>query len=232
MIKGFTQALVLTVVLSAAKSHVASWKTSNQLHPVHEIFVKPSSDGTTGDLYIAATEESGVNTWLTDQPVNFLPQTAQASIPVAYTFPTSPATEESTTQKRAVISPPVQYAYALPVASSDGVSYSYTVPTQTPSTTESTPATAPPCESKTAIPYSPFQFFYPQLMSAYANAKTILKESGMSDEKAASVLPQASPMWPSTYAYPTMYVMVDPSTWAQSQATPTSTNSAQKENSQ
>lgn len=212
--------LVVTSFLSSARSQ--TWTDPNQLHPVHGLYVKPSSDGTTGDLYVAATEDSGTKAqWLTDQPINFLP--AAGSTQAAY--PTYPSHDEnSNTQKRAVItSPPVapvQYAYALPFNPTEGAQlpYPYAIPTtSTPDESSSTTH----CEkaaaaTATAVPYNPFQFFYPHMMQAYANAKTVLKESGISDEKASSVIPQSSSFWPNSYSYPSypMYVMVDPSAWA------------------
>lgn len=223
---------ILFVIPFLTFARSQTWTGPNQLQPVHGLYVKPSSDGTTGDLYVAASEDSGTKAqWLTDQPVNFLPSSApttQAGQAIPVVYPTYPAQDESSnTQKRAIItSPPVaavQYAYALPFNPAEGAQlpYPYTIPTS------STPETSPPtqCE-KTAVPYNPFQFFYPHMMQAYANAKNVLKESGMSDEKASSVIPQAS-LWPNSYSYPQypMYVMVDPSTWAHhSQSAQTATN--------
>ncbi|XP_030027213.1 uncharacterized protein LOC115445172 [Manduca sexta] len=218
---------------AAVESHVAHWNTPNQLHPVHGLFVKPSSDGTTGDLYVAATEDTGVKSqWLTDQPVNFLPtaaasQSHQSALPVPFTgYPH----EESFNQKRAVVNPPVQYAYALPVPSgseSGAVApYPYALPTaaMTSSSSESSTSTCTMDPAKANIQQYPFQYFYPQMMSAYANALSILKDAGLSDDTASSVMSQTSPMWP-PYGYP-MYVMVDPSAWAQSQATPSSSTTS------
>lgn len=235
--------LLVTSLLSSARSQ--TWSGPNQLQPVHGFYVKPSSDGTTGDLYVAATEESGTKAqWLTDQPVNFLPAatstqaTAGQAIPVAY--PTYSAPDESSnTQKRAVITSPlapVQYAYALPFNPTEGAQFPYPYAYPTASSTPET-SSATQCEkaaaAATTVPYSPYQFFYPHMMQAYANAKNVLKESGMSDDKASSVIPQASPFWPNSYSYPSypMYMMVDPSAWAQSQSTQTTSNAANTESS-
>ncbi|XP_028170775.1 uncharacterized protein LOC114360306 [Ostrinia furnacalis] len=216
--------LVLIVAVSAiaagANGHVAYSKTANQLHPVHGLYVKPSVDGTTGDLYVAATEDTGAKTqWLTDQPVHFLPIQSQPGLP-GYNL------EEQKTQKRAVVNPPVQYAYALPVPATTETTpaaYPYAVPAANPTLPAQT-------ESKTEVPvaaaipqYNPYQFFYPQMMSAYANMMTILKDAGLNEETASSAVTHPSPMWPQAYAYPYQYVMVDPSAWAQAQAQTTAT---------
>lgn len=236
--------LVVISFLSSARSQ--TWTGPNQLQPVHGLYVKPSSDGTTGDLYVAATEDSGTKAqWLTDQPINFLPAAAStsqatASQPISIAYPAYPGHDESSSpQKRAVITPPVapvQYTYALPFNSAEGAQmpYPYAIPT-----TSSTPeSSATQCEkaaaATTAVPYNPFQFFYPHMMQAYANARTVLKESGISDEKASSVIPQPSPFWPSSYSYPSypMYMMVDPSAWAHySQSAQTAANAANAESS-
>lgn len=231
--------IILTVASVCVKGQGTRCNGLNQLHPVHGLYVKPSIDGTTGDLYVAATEESGVKTqWLTDAPINFLPvasasQTHQTTIPVSFA-PGLPQEETGTaTQKRAVISPTVQYAYAMPVTStSEGnpiSPYPYPIPITSLTTNPSETATSscPMDAAKANIPqYSPFQYFYPHMLSAYSNAMSVLKDAGLSDDTASSIMTQASPMW-SPYSYPT-YVMVDPATWAQSQTTtvPTSANNS------
>lgn len=211
----FLVIVTVNALLAFANGHVAYSKTPNHLHPVHGLYVKPSIDGTTGDLYVAATEENGAKTqWLTDQPIHFLPMQSQPALSTGY------KPEEFNPHKRAVVNPPVQYAYALPGSSnveSSSVAYPYAHPTAN---------TLPPAtESKTETPvpavvpqYNPYQFFYPQMMSAYANMMSILKDVGLNEETASSVVTQSSPMWPQSYAYPYQYVMVDPNAWAQVQA--------------
>lgn len=200
----------------------------NHLSPVHGIYVQPSTNGITGDLLVAATEENGVKTqWAVDQPINFIPvttatqQAGAVAVPYAQNCQTSQ--DENSTQKRAVVSNPVQYAYALPVPTgkqgeNTPVAYAYPIAAATAATTET-----PKCEHGNALHYPyqfPYQLFYPQLMTAYSNAMSILKDVGLSEDSASAVMAQATPTWPSSYAYP-MYVMVDPNTWNQNQATTT-----------
>ncbi|KAJ0180650.1 hypothetical protein K1T71_004054 [Dendrolimus kikuchii] len=232
---------ILTLAISA-RGYVTPWsKNSNTLHPVHGLFVKPSDDGTTGDLYVAATEENGVKTqWLTDQPVNFLPTAAakphKPPIPITYASSFASAHDEGTTQKRAVVSPPVQYAYALPNPSSsaDGVltPYSYALPALSPPSSETENTSKTPCSidpAKANFPqYSPYQFFYPQMMAAYTNAISVLRNAGLSEDTANSVMAQTS-LW-SPYAYP-MYIVMDPSAWTETQ-TPTSSMPTTKTSSE
>lgn len=231
--------VVAALVVTCVSGYPNIWH-GNQLTPVHGLYVKPSSDGTTGDLFVAATEENGVKSqWAVDKPVNFLPVSATtqpqtSGIPVAYAYPTTH--DENATQKRAVIpSAPVQYAYAMPVQSGTQAEgsqvatypYAYTIP--------STSTETPKCEHQATAaqyPYQfPFQMFYPQMMSAYTNAMSILKDAGLTEESASTVMSQAAPTWsPASYAYP-MYVMVDPNTWNQNQAT-TSTPASPSSNTQ
>lgn len=239
IIQGFVIALFFTF----GESNSTPWIGPKQLHPVHGLYVQPSADGSTGDLYVAATEDSGSKTqWLTDQPINFLPvgaatQQHPKTVPLPYTssFSASGHDESQSTQKRAVMtSPPVQYAYALPVSggTEGALTYPYAIPAMasTQSASSSSESSSTPCAEGTtaAIPYNPFQFFYPHMMSAYGNAKSILKQSGMSDESAGTIVSQAAPMWSPYSAYP-MYVMMDPSAWSQAQAAQTSTTTAPKE---
>lgn len=215
----FVVVFAVSTIAAFANGHVAFSKTPNHLHPVHGLYVKPSVDGTTGDLYVAATEDSGAKTqWLTDQPIHFLPLQSQPAIPTSY------KPEEQNTQKRAVVNPPVQYAYALPVSGNTETAtaaYPYAVPGVNPTLpTQADTKTEAPIAA--AVPqYNPYQFFYPQMLSAYANMMSIMKDAGMSEETANSALSHSSPMWPQTYAYPYQYVMVDPSAWAQALTTPT-----------
>ncbi|CAH0406388.1 unnamed protein product [Chilo suppressalis] len=217
--KAFNALLTISTALAVSNGHVAITKTPNELHPVHELYVKPSADGTTGDLYVAATEESGSKTqWLTDQPVHFLPMQSQPAIPTSYA-------EESLNTKRAIVNPQPQqqYPYALPATGRSEAntvpSYPYALPVPSPTPATET-KTEGPITTAAAIPqYNPYQYFYPQIMAAYANMLSVLKDAGMSDESAASALTQGSSMWPHSYTYPVQYVMVDPSMWAQAQAT-------------
>ncbi|KAJ8725777.1 hypothetical protein PYW08_003960 [Mythimna loreyi] len=245
--------IVAALVATCVSGYPNLWH-NNQLTPVHGLYVKPSSDGTTGDLFVAATEENGVKSqWAADKPVNFLTvaATAQpqaAAMPAAYPSLYSTQHDESATHKRSVMpsavpNAPVQYAYAMPVQSGTQAEggqvatypYAYAIPSTTSTATET-----PKCEHQAAAspyPYQlPFQMFYPQMMSAYTNAMSILKDAGMSEESASTVMSQAAPTWSPTYAYP-MYVMVDPNTWNKNQATTTTTppptsNTQSEENTQ
>ncbi|KAJ8722565.1 hypothetical protein PYW07_003745 [Mythimna separata] len=243
-VKGAT--VVAALVVTCVSGYPNLWH-SNQLTPVHGLYVKPSSDGTTGDLFVAATEENGVKSqWAADKPINFLSVTAQpqaTAVPVAYPslYPTQH--DESATQKRSVMpsavpNAPVQYAYAMPVPSTTQTEgnqvasypYAYAIPST------STATETPKCEHQAAAspyPYQfPFQMFYPQMTSAYTNAMSILKDAGLSEESASTVMSQAAPTWaPASYAYP-MYVMVDPNAWTQNQATTTTTPASPSSNTQ
>ncbi|CAH4037282.1 unnamed protein product [Pieris brassicae] len=170
------------------------WETPSNLQPVHGLYVKPSVDGTTGDLYVAATEDNGVNSqWLTDQPINFLASASENhQLPLSFT---SRDSDEVPPQKRAVLTTPIQFAQALPTETEKSV---YHVPT---SDEKSTPCAHP------APYYSPFQYFYPQMLSAIANAYT--QKEG--NQEAVKAQPTA---WPHAYAYPFQYVMFDPRVWA------------------
>lgn len=220
-----------------AQCHVL-WETTNTLQPVHGLFVKPSIDGTTGDLYVAATEDDGVKSqWLTDTPVNFLPTTTQnqpKSNPVSYTSSvtktSSPNEETVTNQKQAVItSPAVRYAYAIPVPGGEGnffAPYPYAIPAATAGEGTNTPYCA---SESTAQTYSPFPYFYPSMMSAITNAMSFFK--GETEGGSQNITPQSPPYWPHTYGYPYQYIMIDPKTWSQGQnsalasTTPTETSS-------
>ncbi|XP_035436576.2 uncharacterized protein LOC118266986 [Spodoptera frugiperda] len=247
---------LVILILTCVSGHPNIWQ-SDALTPVHGLYVKPSADGTKGDLFVAATEENGVKSqWTLDQPISILPVSTQpqaASVPVAYS-PVYATHEESTLQKRSALttptpSAPVQYAYAMPVSSTTPVEttgtaasypYAYTM-TATATATET-----PKCEHQTNAVQYPYQFpyhmFYPQMMmSAYTNAMSILKDAGFSEDSANSVMAHASPMWsPTSYAYP-MYVVIDPKPCSQEEATtttptPTSTsttpNSSEEETTQ
>ncbi|CAH1645965.1 unnamed protein product [Spodoptera littoralis] len=246
---------LVILLLTCVSGHPNIWQT-DVLAPVHGFYVKPSADGTKGDLFVAATEENGVKSqWALDQPISILPVPTQpqaASVPVAYSPVYATAHEESSPQKRSALttptpSAPVQYAYAMPVSSSTPVEttgtavsypYAYTM------TATATASETPKCEHQTNTVQYPYQFpyhmFYPHMMmSAYTNAMSILKDAGFSEDSANSVMAHASPMWsPTSYAYP-MYVMIDPKPCAQDEATtttptPTSTtsNTSEEENTQ
>ncbi|XP_072943574.1 uncharacterized protein [Epargyreus clarus] len=237
MWKGITKCLFLSLTVSRIRGHLP--RVTNQLYPVQGLFVKPSVDGTTGDLYVAATEDHGVDThWLTDQPVNFLPTAAATStkpttVPVSFSSSfsktSSPHEESVMTQKRAIItSPQLKYTYALPSSEGSPIPpYPYVaVPVA------STDGSAPPCSSEgtPALPsypqFSPFHYFYPQMMAAMANAMTAVNDG---DNEKGFNPPAAPPFWPHAYSYPYQYVMVDPTLWAQAQASATTPPSASSE---
>lgn len=222
--------VVLVLALNFAHGHVAFWNTPNHLHPVRELYVKPSVDGITGDLYVAATEENGANTqWLTDQPINFLPTVAaqQAPVPISYASSltaTALPHDESvvTTQKRAVLtSPAIKYTYALPAPGApdaNAVPYPYgAIPAPQPIQTTDGNRECVDVPANHVYPqYSPYHFYYPQMLSAFANAlNAFSKETGHNEDSNSSAAPQTAPMWP--YSYPVQYVMVDPTKWAQGQ---------------
>ncbi|XP_059057185.1 uncharacterized protein LOC131850835 [Achroia grisella] len=222
-------------VLATANGHATYWNTPNSLQPVHGLYVKPSVDGTTGDLYVAATEENGVKSqWLTDQPVNFLPAATHTQ-PIAYSPSIASPEETVNTQKRAVVNPPVQYAYAYPVlGQTEGNSVvPYPYPTSSSSPVPSNPTEIcnkgdVPTRTTTTLPqYNPFHYFYPQIISAYSNLMNHLKETENNEEETGSVAPQSPAVWPASYGYPVQYVMVDPNMWAQAQtASQASTSSS------
>ncbi|CAB3255357.1 unnamed protein product [Arctia plantaginis] len=244
--QAISSVIFISVIVTSVTSYPGYWSSTN-LNPVHSLYVKPSSDGSKGDLFVAASEDSGVKSqWMVDQPINFLP-IAAATQPQATTLPvTCPFTthnDETSTHKRAVMpnpvsSPQIQYAYALPVSSTENnplSSYPYVYPV--PFNPENPASKCEPSSTAPHYPFpSPFQFFYPQMMSAYSNAMTILKDAGLSDDAANSVMAHhASPMWGSSpYAYP-MYLMVNPGSWYQNQdsnattSPPTSSPSTKEE---
>lgn len=231
------KALVLALAFNLSNGHNAYWTTPNHLHPVHGLYIKPSTDGTTGDLFVAATEENGVKAqWLTDHPVNFLPTAAaqNGGLPIPYLsgLPTALPHDDhqaaATTQKRAVItSPAIKYTYALPVpGSSEGsaVPYPYTLPSA-PVTTATSSKSSTECSENptTAVAYPHYpSFYYSQMMAAFAHAmNSALKETETTDEAGTSTkqaVPSAA-MWPYTYGYgyPVQYVMVDPKSWTENQ---------------
>lgn len=206
MSKSIVSFIFSSFIVTCIQSAVV-WDSPTNLQPVHGLYVKPSIDGTTGDLYVAATEENGVNSqWLTDQPINFLAaasENQQATLPVPFTSSvavgSSPQEETITTQKRAVLtSSPIKYS--LP-AEGNLLPYVATEETNTP------------CSHSTAY-YSPFQYFYPQILSTIAKDYNSQKDPS-SDEGVNHAQPVAA--WPTkaaVMAYPFQYVMLDPSIWA------------------
>lgn len=228
--------LVLALAFNLAKGHSAYWRTPNHLHTVRELYIKPSTDGTTGDLYVAATEDNGVKAqWLTDQPLNFLPPPAaqHAALPISYLSSLTAAAlphEESASmpQKRAVItSPAIKYTYALPVPGSpegSTVPYPYTLPSAPLATATSSESSTECSDSpitSMAYPHYP-SYYYPQMMAAFAHAmNNALKEAGAKNEAGTSAAQavHSAAMWPYAYPYPVQYVMMDPNAWAQSQTT-------------
>ncbi|OWR49393.1 VMP25 protein [Danaus plexippus plexippus] len=217
---------IFSILISISKCYV-TWDNENRLHPVHGLYVKPSNDGTTGDLYVAATENDGVQSqWLTDQPVNFLTAASQVkskSVPVSFTSrltkTSSPNEETIVSKKRTVIkSPTVKYAYAVP-GTEAMVPYPY------PMRTKQSEEFSPCSNSFPVNPYSPYNYFYPYMMSALTNAMKTMKENEGSEETQNMIPQNPPPYWPHPYTYPYQYVMVDPSAWSQPQTdvSPTST---------
>ncbi|KAJ2952952.1 hypothetical protein O0L34_g7324 [Tuta absoluta] len=218
--------LVFAVALNFARAHVAFLGGANHLHAVQGLYVKPSSDGTTGDLYVAATEDKPQ--WLAENPLNLLTQYA-SSLPE----------EAIANQKRAIVtSPQIKYTYAMPMAggvAANAVSQMLPYPIAlsgetTTAAAEGSETTDPAATTATipaanaaaaAIPYYQhpyYQMYYSQMMSAFANALNAAPKEGSSEEGTntlATTAPQAS-AWP--YSYPVQYVMVDPSAWAKVQA--------------
>ncbi|CAK1545250.1 unnamed protein product [Leptosia nina] len=198
-----SESLVLLLFIACVHG-AAIWETPSNLQPVHGLYVKPSIDGTTGDLYVAATEDNGVNSqWLTDQPINFLAAASEIEPSIL------PAQEETLTQKRAIITTPsVNYAYAIPTAGAEAsVINPYTLAV---SGVEESKAQ---CSNAPVQPhYSPFQFFYPQMLSTIANAFNAYKDPTKIEGSTTQAQPVAT--WPHTYALPFQYVMVDPNAWA------------------
>lgn len=239
--QAFSSVIFISIIVTSVRSYPGYWGSTN-LNPVHGLYVKPSSDGSKGDLFVAASEDNGVKSqWMVDQPISFLPiaaatQSQATALPVPCSFTHN---DDSSTHKRAVMpspvsNPQVQYAYALPsvVPSTENnplASYPYAYPL--PLSSENPAPKCEPSSTSSQYPFPfPFQFFYPQMMSAYSNAVTILKDAGLSDDAANSVMAHhASPMWGSSpYSYP-MYVMVNPGSWYQNQeskTTPSTPNSS------
>ncbi|XP_063620417.1 uncharacterized protein LOC134792905 [Cydia splendana] len=229
MFKGYA---VLALAFASARGHLA-WP-GGDFQAVQGLYIKPSGDGTTGDLYVAATEDNGVSSqWLTDQPVNFL---AAGSHPQPTAHPLFSALssnalplEESTTQKRSAITgPAAKYAYGLP-AESGYSSYSY-AGIQSPKS-EAVPATKPEAStiaSGSAVPQYPYNYLYPHMVqAAYSSALKVLKDAGVGSEDANNnaVAPYPTSYWPASY-YPMHYIMMDPTAWAKKHAAALTTTTA------
>lgn len=231
------KALVIALAFNLARGHVPYWRTPNHLQQVHGLYIKPSTDGTTGDLYVAATEESGAKAqWLTDQPVNFLPTPSgqHGPLPMSYLSSMTAAAlpqDESVarTQKRAVLtSPAIKYAYALPMTGTpEGsvVPYPYAMPSAPTITATSSESSTECCDNTNTSALHPGYAFlyYQQMMAAVAHAmSSALKEAGATDETSKSTAQgaQSATTWPFSLPYPVQYVIMDPKAWAQNQTTP------------
>nr|AFP58809.1 VMP25 [Heliconius melpomene] len=215
MFKKISTVLIFAFI-SCVRCHLLL-DASKRLQPVHGLYVKPSTDGTTGDLYVAATEDTGVKSqWLTDQPINFLPtskqkQTSKIPVSLSSTLIRSSSSNEGTvtTQKKAVVtSPALKYAHGgegnLPTL------YPHAIPSTTKSFEGSN---VTPCPSEfPAHAYSPY--FYPYMISALANAINALKDLENSEENSPTVVSQPTAQWPHPYAYPYQYIMIDPNAWS------------------
>lgn len=225
--------LIIALAFSFAICQTASIGLQKQLNPVHGLFIKPSEDGVTGDLYVAATEDDGVSSqWLMGQPVNFLPtgaltQAQAASMPVTFTSSltssSTPNDETVTTKKRAVItSPPMKYPYAIPAqGASEGsqahpYSYGFYAP-NTQNTEEVSPCRPEGLTPTSALPSYPYPYYYPHMLTALSAAMHALKENG--DDTGPKISQPQPHGWPAAYAYPYQYIMVDPSAWSHSPTT-------------
>ncbi|XP_063531034.1 uncharacterized protein LOC134742038 [Cydia strobilella] len=233
MFKGFA---VFALAFASARGHLA-WP-GGDFQAVQGLYIKPSSDGTTGDLYVAATEDNGVSSqWLTDQPVNFLaagshPKPTALPLFSALSSNALPLEESTSTQKRAAITgPAAKYAYGLP-AESGYSSYGY-AGIQSPKS-EAVPATATKPEASTiasgsAVTQYPYNYLYPHMVqAAYSSALKVLKDAGVGSEDASNnnvVAPYPTSYWPASY-YPMHYIMMDPTAWAKKHAAALTTTTA------
>ncbi|XP_014370213.2 uncharacterized protein LOC106720145 [Papilio machaon] len=226
---------VILLVIYSTKSNAANFIVPKQLTPVHGLFVKPSEDGITGDLYVAASEDSGVDSqWLTEHPINFLPASTQAqaaSAPVTFTssLTTSSSPHEKTVtnkKKTVVTSPPVKYAYALPIPGAPDMNgfspYPFGLYAPHNYKAEESQCQMEGLTPPTSLPSYPYPFYYPHMMAALAGALNSHKE-GENDGASRTALPVPH-HWPGTYAYPYQYIMLDPAAWSsQSQSQTTTT---------
>ncbi|KPI91621.1 hypothetical protein RR46_15125 [Papilio xuthus] len=223
---------VILLVIYSTRSNAANFNVP-KLTPVHGLFVKPSEDGITGDLYVAASEDSGVDSqWLTEHPINFLPASTQAqaaSAPVTFTSSlttsSSPHEKTVTTKKKTIVtSPPVKYAYALPIPSTPDMNGFSPYPfglyaPQNYKASEESQCQLEGLTPPTSLPAYPYPFYYPHMMAALTGALNSHKD-GENDGASRTALP-VSHHWPGAYAYPYQYVMLDPTAWTQSQTTTT-----------
>lgn len=217
----------IALAFGCVSANLAIW-SSNKLQPVQGLYVKPSSDGSTGDLYVAATEDSGVNAqWVADQPINFLPQ---STIAPAFAAP------EETVHKRSIFTnPALKYANAQPAEASTTPAQTYPYATTAAVPTEGA-LVQYSTEAAQQVPYQQYSYpynynYFPYLMSAVTTSgANALKELGVSEEVANAVLvAQSNALWSAAalLSYPTQYpynsyVSVDPAAaaaaWAQHQA--------------
>lgn len=195
-----TLLVLLAILLASSEGHILQW-TPNSLAQVQGLYVKPSFDGATGDLYVAATEDEGKKTqWVADQPINFLGSAAQQVAPASVAYSTSvgaPVNGIVTSHQQAVYTSPTTKYYYSP--DSNAVA---------------------PCPHAQANPvdaaavqypmdyyraqYAMLQYFYPYILQTAAlTAANALKEAGLSDEMTQAVMSRTS-LW-SPYSYPTQY---------------------------
>lgn len=196
---------LITVIISFLITHIKSHLILNEskdLNPVHGLFVKPSFDGSTGDLYVAATEENGEKSqWLADTSINFLPPEEKI---VPETTKTTSQEEITTKQPKIIASQKLKYAYVLPIPRSAGslMPLPYAIATVTS-----------PC----AMGSQNLNHLYPQMLSSVANAMNALY--GTTDQKATSTPLQAAQFWPNVFPLSSFppYLVMAPRSWTQTQ---------------
>lgn len=194
--------IITTFFVTSIENHLILNETKD-LHPVHGLFVKPSNDGSTGDLYVAATEENGEKSqWLADTSINFL-TTSEKTAPE-----TTKATSQEeilTNQQKIVASPKLKYAYVLPVprSASNLMPLPYTIATVT------SPCTMGSSQNLLQL--------YPQMLSSVANAMNSLYET--SNQKSSNTPLQATQFWPTGFPLTSLppYIVMAPRSWTQTQ---------------
>lgn len=228
---GLKSAVVLVLAVIQVRGHLV-WNDP-ELQPVQGLYVKPSSDGISGDLYVAATEDNGVQSqWLTEQPVNFLraPSQHQHSAIPHFASNNDLSGDETliATQKRAVINDQAANYYNQHSGTPETAYAPYNYAGIPSAKTEALPATessqVQAAPTPAAIPqYSPYHYMYPHMMyAAYANAVKAYQDAGKGKEDSSinnKITPFPTAMWPTTSYYPMQYLMMDPTAWAKSQAT-------------
>ncbi|GBP27943.1 hypothetical protein EVAR_83572_1 [Eumeta japonica] len=240
--------ILIFFIITNVKAHSTASNAENRLQPVSGLYVQPSADGATGDLYVAASEDNGVQTqWIADQPINILPtgaaaQTQQVSPAAACTpslAPQTPSEGESSSavHMRSFIMNPLQYASAttLPMPASYGIvsPYQYAVAAMnsSPGETDASKLTEglPTKIIQTRTHYVPLQFLYPGLANAEASTAG---DTNKEDSKVDGPTPQSPvPVWPYPYTYPTMqYVAINPSMYDQNQTAIVSETSTSETN--